>query len=218
MDSAGTPMHVSRLHALLGLPATESAEGLKRAYEIEMARATRLLDFQRATELSTAFDELSASTRRSVFRGAEGHRRLRHPDDYGPGDRARLWTAAPQPPKVRARRPLLHRMVVWLVAVPLCVVVGTAVMIHFQRLGGGVGQLPATYPTTWSQPTGGATAPPAPRAGAPGYVLPLNAPVDAAGEVEVLCQPGAGTAGYVFKSRPGAVVSCRNGAVPRMIG
>jgi hypothetical protein len=217
---AGQPAPDSRLHALLGLPPNEPSSSLKRAYETEMARATRLLDFQRAVELSRAFDELSASTRGSLFRGAERHRVPSYPDDLVPGDQAPLWASGPKAYRARARRPIVVRVVVWLVLVPICVAVGTAVMIHFRGLGDAAHQLPVPYPTTVRQPTGG-TARPA-RSGAPGtaprYVLPPDAPVDIGGEVEVLCQPGPGVAGYVFKSRPGAVVSCNNGAVPHMIG
>lgn len=53
-------------------------------------------------------------------------------------------------------------------------------------------------------------------AAAPGsVVIPEGIPVNASGDVAVVCQDGPGGPGYYFPARPGDVVVCDNGAVPR---
>lgn len=86
------------LFALLGIPPDISSDRLRAAYEGAVESATRRGDWDRARELSAAFDALSANCRKAVYSGHGAH--------------ARRWDAAPAPtrgPRHRRERRATRR-------------------------------------------------------------------------------------------------------------
>ena len=222
------------LCAMLGLQADASVSQLRFAYERAMANAVRGGDNQRALALSRAFDALSSKQR--VYSGA-GVSAARF-DALQP-------TARRSTRKERRAHRLQHqrtqngvgrlslgsRIIVYLFLLP---VIAASIAILIVRSRGG----PAASNTVPAQPTNqpaNVVSQPTPSLSVAPVQLPeaettypsppanvrrisADAPVNAQGYVSVICRPGGPNTAYVQLARPGSIVTCANGATPRILG
>jgi len=212
---------VRDLYSMLSISRDCSTEQLRTAYERAIDMATRSGDHSHMLALSKAYDALSATHRTSMYSAlgsatttlhkAGQHGRRRGSDHAGGRDstsRPGLGGA-----EVRPRRHRLIRFFAYGLGIPAAVVLG---VVFLQDRGPApMPQLPmrvnprapvADNPVPTVLPTA------AVRTNA--RQIPLDAPVDAQGRVQVMCQVYAGGGGYVVYAEPGSVVSCPNGAVP----
>jgi hypothetical protein len=220
------PLQAGDLYAMLGLSRDASTSRLRWAYEQAMADATRCGDRKRALALSRAYDGLASNTRRGVYAPVLDAGGPPQPPD--PPSRVRSTFGEParrgsERRRSKSRRKaILVRVVVYLVGIPVAVAAGAGYYVHNQQLLSPV--TPATNYTV--QQIRPAYVPPAPVPPAPtiyprrsnARVVPVETPTDEQGFVTVVCQPRPARAGYAQLVRPGSIVTCSNGAIPKIVG
>jgi len=203
------PVHDRPLYGLLGLPATASLSQLRFGYERAMAQATRSGDHARALALSRAFDDLSRSTRRQIYPTTVEHSRAR---PATPARNSRTPLRRPTPRRRRGPVARRRRVLTFVLTVPAVAAV-VALALNVGALGPHRDRpaAPATRPVDQVEPA------PAAVTDLPARIVPPNTPVDPQGYVMVVCQDLGGGSGTVRFVRPGAVVTCASGAMPRIV-
>lgn len=173
-------------YELLGVPVDASAERIRRAYELEVARAHHNGATRHAVDLSGAFDVLSSPARRALYdRHGFTAVRERSPGAFAPPTPWRIVKQQPLPAPNRTRTPAPTPR--WRTA-----------MTPVFALGIMVGLVLAAYVLRQaSRPN------------------PLGTPaVPTQQQRQVLCQPTAAGDGYVYSASVVSVPQCHNGATP----
>ena len=192
------------LYAMLGLPPDAEVARLRYVYEQAVSAAAHRGDRTRALALSRAFDALPAGTRRAVYPTASGS----------------AVTAAPAAAPARRhservprhRRLRTRRVLAWVVLVPVCVAVGLGVVLRLHLA------LPTGDPPHAQYRKSGPSVAPARLVDGHRRLVPADAPIDAAGWVDVVCQRRAGGPGYEVRFHRGDIAYCTNGAIPTIVG
>lgn len=215
------PLGPYTLQALLGLPADVDVDRLRYVYEQAMAAATRRGDRTRALTLSRAYDALPAATRQQMFPRNKARATLPSRTAAPP-----IWPAdhAQSPPKPR-RRPdssaftisdRTIRLLIWLLGVPIAVFAGVAIAGH--EYDNSQAPAPSYRQTMVPAVVNVPSVPPASVLEGHRRTIPNDAPTDASGWVDVLCQRKPGGPGYEIRLRRGQIAYCTNGATPTIIG